>query len=197
MTAINVESAAIRYQQQKAGAARRGVSWEMTFDQWLSIWDASGRWEKRGIGRDKYVMARRGDVGPYAVGNVDIITQAQNTADAHANGCFTYKPPQRAGDIFFDTAPEFAPADVVAACHTFREAVRACWGARRVQRLTNRSLAVLIEVYPSHVSDWFASDDDHRRRNLPAHLIADFEWVCGNRIVSQWLALRAGLTLSI
>ena len=38
----------------------------------------SGRWEQRGRARDKYVMCRRNDTGPYSVSNVYIATLSHN-----------------------------------------------------------------------------------------------------------------------
>lgn len=69
-----------RFRQQWVGAKRRGIPWQITFTQWWKIWTDSGKWEQRGRG-SKFVMARFGDVGPYAVGNVEIITGAQNVRD--------------------------------------------------------------------------------------------------------------------
>lgn len=66
------------YQSQRRNAGARGVGWELTFWQWWTIWLESGHWEQRGRGQG-YVMCRRGDVGPYAVGNVFIGTAAQNS----------------------------------------------------------------------------------------------------------------------
>ncbi len=59
---------------------RRGISFDLTFEQWLEIWESSGHLHERGRRRDQYQMARTGDVGPYAVGNVSIITCRENRA---------------------------------------------------------------------------------------------------------------------
>jgi len=58
----------------------------LSYDDWLTIWTVSGRLEQRGKGIGKYVMARRGDQGPYADGNVEIIPWSQNIRDAYLNG---------------------------------------------------------------------------------------------------------------
>ena len=42
--------------------------------------------EKRGRGRDKYVMGRNGDTGPYSPENTKCITNAQNGYDRRLNG---------------------------------------------------------------------------------------------------------------
>ena len=72
-------SARGRYKAQKYQAKKRGIPWELTFTQWVRIWVASGKWNKRGnTTADGYVMMRPGDVGPYAVGNVKIGTHRAN-----------------------------------------------------------------------------------------------------------------------
>jgi len=70
---------------QRQAARQRGIAWDMTLEEWWAIWSASGQWGQRGRGAGCYVMARKGDVGPYAVGNVRIITHAENVAEAGAN----------------------------------------------------------------------------------------------------------------
>jgi hypothetical protein len=71
-----------RFGQHKRSAGRRGVPFLLTFEQWWSIWQQSGRWHERGCVRGKYVMARLGDRGPYAVGNVKIIPCEENSSEA-------------------------------------------------------------------------------------------------------------------
>lgn len=69
------------YHQQKSGAVNhRGIKFELTFWQWWAIWQASGHWDERGRGQG-YVMCRKGDIGPYAVGNVYIDTAAHNSSE--------------------------------------------------------------------------------------------------------------------
>src|SRR5207253_10050521 len=60
-----------QFRTQKYAAERRFIGFELTFDEWCRIWDESGCYPVRG--RRGYVMARSGDDGPYAVGNVSII----------------------------------------------------------------------------------------------------------------------------
>ena len=69
------------YHKQKNQAARRGIGFFLTFDEWYTIWEASGRLPERGRRKHEYVMARLGDVGPYAVGNVKIVTGFENKAE--------------------------------------------------------------------------------------------------------------------
>lgn len=70
-----------KYKQQKDNADARGVPWELTYSQWCEIWDASGHWDERGNYAEGYVMARHGDEGPYAVGNVRIAPHVENVAE--------------------------------------------------------------------------------------------------------------------
>lgn len=66
--------------RQRGGAKYRGLSWELSLTQWWSIWQESGHWEQRGRGAHAYCMCRKGDVGPYAVGNVFIAEFRQNAS---------------------------------------------------------------------------------------------------------------------
>lgn len=80
------------YNIQKGNAKRRGIPWELTYEEWLRIWQESGRLGERGPRLGCYVMARYGDKGPYKVGNVRIVTSSENHREAHsirqvATGC--------------------------------------------------------------------------------------------------------------
>jgi hypothetical protein len=71
-----------RYFAHKDGATRcRGIGFELSFEQWIEIWSLSGHLKERGSLKHQYVMARKGDIGPYARGNVKIITAAENLND--------------------------------------------------------------------------------------------------------------------
>jgi hypothetical protein len=74
-----------QFKQQARQAKRRGIGWQLTFDEWLSIWTESGHLHERGNKQGQYVMGRTGDTGPYAAGNVYICTFAQNLRDARIN----------------------------------------------------------------------------------------------------------------
>jgi transposase len=65
---------------QKRNAHERGIGWELNLAQWWAIWQSSGKWSERGRGNG-YVMCRKGDEGPYAIGNVFIATARQNSSD--------------------------------------------------------------------------------------------------------------------
>lgn len=67
----------IAYNAHKSRAKRRGIDFLLTYEEWKLIWDQSGK--PRGRGSDLYCMARHNDVGPYAVWNVSIITNCENS----------------------------------------------------------------------------------------------------------------------
>jgi hypothetical protein len=71
---------------QRANAKRRGVAWELTFEQWWQIWQESGKWEQRGTDSKQYCMARIHDEGPYAIGNVSIRTMRSNGTESYRHG---------------------------------------------------------------------------------------------------------------
>lgn len=61
------------YNDQRKSAIRRGVGWQFTFEEWVSWWEANlgPDWFRlRGHKTDQYVMARKGDKGPYTKSNV-------------------------------------------------------------------------------------------------------------------------------
>jgi hypothetical protein len=73
--------AVAKFKGCRGSARERNIVWELTFEQWWGIWAASGKWKKRGSYKGQYVMARYNDTGPYAVGNVRIITNTANTLE--------------------------------------------------------------------------------------------------------------------
>jgi DNA-binding CsgD family transcriptional regulator len=76
-------SPARAYVEQRRNSVRRGIPWEMNFPEWKRVWDESGKWDSRGRGKNRYVMSRIGDSGSYRVGNVEIISAAQNSSDSY------------------------------------------------------------------------------------------------------------------
>lgn len=92
-------------------------------------------------------------------------------------------------------APTFLPADDIASCATFREAVRMSWGHRRIKAMTMRTLAERIDCYPAHVSDYLAADDKSSRRNLSPEKLDAWAATVGNWGVQQWIVRQSQLTL--
>lgn len=68
------------YGVMKGCAKRRGIEFIITFEEWCNIWEKSGKFAQRGRKKAQYCMARFGDKGPYAIGNVEIITNEENIA---------------------------------------------------------------------------------------------------------------------
>jgi hypothetical protein len=56
----------------------RGIPFRLTFAEWWKIWKDSGLYHLRG----RFVMHRINDEGPYAVGNVEIISKSDNFREA-------------------------------------------------------------------------------------------------------------------
>jgi len=67
------------FNSQKQRAKERGIAWDLSFDEWSTIW--GDKIVNRGRRRDQLCMARLGDAGPYAVGNVKIVTTAENNRE--------------------------------------------------------------------------------------------------------------------
>lgn len=73
------------YGHHKARAKHDGIAWAFTFESWHAMWIAAGGFGLRGKGAAELVMARHGDVGPYAPENVTIRSGSENGAEAFAN----------------------------------------------------------------------------------------------------------------
>jgi hypothetical protein len=61
-----------KYRQHKRNATHRGIDFLLSFEEWIDIWEQSGKWDLRGNRPGYYVMSRNGDNGPYALSNVYI-----------------------------------------------------------------------------------------------------------------------------
>ncbi|WJM80528.1 hypothetical protein [Pectobacterium brasiliense] len=64
---------------QKRNAKNRGVEWRLSFWEWWSIWQESGKWESRGRGEGHFCMCRIGDAGAYDNKNVYIGSVVHNS----------------------------------------------------------------------------------------------------------------------
>jgi hypothetical protein len=73
------------FRRQRATAKQRGIPFAMTFEEWLRVWQQSGRLQQRGTRSGNYQMGRLGDVGGYSSSNVKIITIQENTNEAAQN----------------------------------------------------------------------------------------------------------------
>ncbi|WP_167427970.1 NUMOD3 domain-containing DNA-binding protein [Achromobacter mucicolens] len=57
------------------------IEFRLTFEEWLSIWLASGKLLQRGIGQGQYCISRKDDLGHYEVANVFIQLATQNSRE--------------------------------------------------------------------------------------------------------------------
>ena len=74
-----------KYGAHRNSAKQRNIPFLFTFEEWCRVWIDSGHWEERGNKtQDQYVMARKGDTGPYSVDNVDIKTNRENCIEGNA-----------------------------------------------------------------------------------------------------------------
>jgi len=67
----------------KSNAKSRGIDFLLTFEEWYKIWGDSGHINDRGTKLGQYCMARKGDKGPYAVGNVGIVLHKVNSIEGN------------------------------------------------------------------------------------------------------------------
>lgn len=70
------------FQDHKRNSAARGIPFHLTFIDWLSVWQASGKLDQRGRGKGKYVMSRIRDDGAYELGNVHVQLATENSREA-------------------------------------------------------------------------------------------------------------------
>lgn len=75
------------YGQHMANARARGIDFRLSLGEWWAIWQTSGKWDLRGVGKGRYCMARVGDLGAYEVGNVHISRVEDNSREG-----FSKKP---------------------------------------------------------------------------------------------------------
>jgi hypothetical protein len=80
------------YQEAQYHSNERGIQFLFTFEEWVKVWkdELGPHWfKKRGRYKGQFVMARFGDKGPYAVGNVKCVLVEQNHSERKANGVST------------------------------------------------------------------------------------------------------------
>jgi hypothetical protein len=78
---VDVLIAKQRYNEQKCRAHNRGIDFRLTLDQWINIWEKSGKWNLRGCKKGHYVMSRINDSGAYEYDNVFIQLHESNAKD--------------------------------------------------------------------------------------------------------------------
>ena len=78
-------SARYKYGEHRSNARKRNIPFLLSFDDWDTIWQLSGKWAQRGHRRGQYVMSRPGDKGSYEMGNVVICLAEENRAERNRN----------------------------------------------------------------------------------------------------------------
>ena len=74
-----------QFYAQRGNARNRNIEWKLSIEEYCQVWLKSGLWDKRGKGKGKYVMSRKGDIGPYSLDNVFVQSWEQNTRDAFSD----------------------------------------------------------------------------------------------------------------
>ena len=72
-----------KYNVHKQTAKRRGIPFDLSFEEWWAYWEP--HWQYRGRGKGFLCMSRYGDTGSYILGNVYINTYEENSKDAAEN----------------------------------------------------------------------------------------------------------------
>jgi hypothetical protein len=86
---MDLKTAKRKYDSHRANAGKRGIPFELTFDEWLGVW--GDKLDRRGNHKDELVMCRNGDRGAYAVGNVRIASPAENAQDRKCYHASNYR----------------------------------------------------------------------------------------------------------
>jgi hypothetical protein len=67
---------------QRQNAKKRNIDWQLTEQEWIDWWEASGHFHERGRGKGKWLMARFNDSGPYSLTNIFCHQHGGNVSDA-------------------------------------------------------------------------------------------------------------------
>jgi hypothetical protein len=87
-----INTARQRYRNHKGLATRRGIAWQLTFDEWNKWWLANGVDKSFPVDSTRkscevdLCMCRHNDTGPYSLDNIYCATKRQNTIDSFKNG---------------------------------------------------------------------------------------------------------------
>ncbi len=69
---------AAKFQANKRSAAARGIPFELSFEQWLTLW--SEKIEDRGSRKGQFNLCRKNDLGGYVVGNCYVARKEHNSS---------------------------------------------------------------------------------------------------------------------
>lgn len=74
-----------RYRDQRKAAAKRGIPFNLTYEQWYNWYLSHGvdKNIRQGKGGDCWCMCRKNDSGPYELGNIYLDTNSNNVKFAN------------------------------------------------------------------------------------------------------------------
>lgn len=88
------------FHSQKCASRKRSVPFMLSYEQWFEVWYRSGHILERGRCLGQYCMSRKGDKGPYAVGNVRIVTCSANHREARLGKPLSSETCRKLSEIF-------------------------------------------------------------------------------------------------
>lgn len=98
---MDQKKAVMAFRNHKYAARRRGIDFQFNFDEWCQWWRSNlgDDWLlRRGRKQTQFVMARKGDKGPYHPSNVKCIRAAQNIMEqAHPTTPYRLPKPLKNG----------------------------------------------------------------------------------------------------
>lgn len=73
----------MKYLRAKAQAKYRKEHWDLTFDQWWTPWEASGKWQERTNGKTGYCMIQINPELGWIESNLAVITREEHLKTQH------------------------------------------------------------------------------------------------------------------
>lgn len=110
-----------QYRIHKKTASERGIVFDLTFDEWRSIWGE--HIARRGRGSDQFGMLRTRDEGGYTVGNVRLGTPKENAQDRSVSTKVSHSQNWRTGDGKYYTKPPAQTSWLTSRSYVFDEYV--------------------------------------------------------------------------
>ena len=89
MTKEELKIAKKRYWDHKFHSLKRKdklgnqIEFRLSFEEWVSVWEQSGKWHLRGCRKGQYVMSRFNDIGHYEINNVFIQSVEENSKEGN------------------------------------------------------------------------------------------------------------------
>ena len=87
------------YRKHKHSAAKRGIPFLFTFEQWSEWWLTDDRWSRRGRKAGQLQMGRKGNSGPYSPDNVECATKEEKQKSQLTAHSFSVLSPEQRAEI--------------------------------------------------------------------------------------------------